>query len=72
MKNRESLSVTIESQLKKKEKRRSPKLKMLLPLYNQTVNLETDDKSCYHSFKLKVQSFYIFKAQKSVFNNMHL
>ena len=32
VKNRESLSITIESQLKKKEKRRSPELKMLVPL----------------------------------------
>ena len=37
---------------------------MLVPLWNQTVNLETDAKTLYYSFKLVVQSFYIFKAKK--------
>ena len=37
---------------------------MLVPLCNQTVNLETDAKTLYYSFKLVVQSFYIFKAKK--------
>ena len=37
---------------------------MFGPLCNQIVNLETDAKTLYYSFKLVVQSFYIFKAQK--------
>ena len=36
-----------ESQLKKKEEKTSPKLKMLGPLCNQTVNLKTDSKALY-------------------------
>ena len=50
VKKHESLSITSESQLKKKT--RSPKLKMLWPLCNQTVG--TDDKTLYYSLlKLK-------------------
>ena len=30
------------------KKTRSPKLKMLGPLYNQTVNLKTDNKTLYY------------------------
>ena len=49
VKNYESLSITSESQLKET---RSPKLKMLGPLCNQTVG--TDDKTLYYSLlKLK-------------------
>ena len=51
VKNLESQSRTNESQLKNK---RSPKLKMLGPLCNQTVNLKTDSKTLYYSIlKLK-------------------
>ena len=47
----ETLSITNESQFKKT---RSPKLKMLGPLCNQTVNLETDAKPLHYSLlKLK-------------------
>ena len=45
VKNHESLSITIESQFKKRSK-----LKMLGPLCNQTVNLETGQNSLYYSF----------------------
>ena len=42
VKNHDSLSLTNKSQLKKKNKQtRSPKFKMLRPLCNQTVNMET-------------------------------
>ena len=52
VKTHDSLSITNESQLKKS---RSPKLKMLGPLCNQTVNMETDAKSLYYSLlKLKI------------------
>ena len=52
VKTHESLSITNESQFKKS---RSPKLKMLGPLYNQAVNMETDAKSLYYSLlKLKI------------------
>ena len=47
VKNHESLSITKENQFREK---RSPKLKMLLPLCNQTVNLETDTKTLYLQF----------------------
>ena len=61
----ESLSITNDSQFKKT---RSPKLKMLGCLCNQTLHLETDAKTLYymHSLlKLKYStSVYIFKAQK--------
>ena len=51
MKNHESLSITNESQ---SIKTRSPKLKMLGPLCNQTVNLEMDATALYYSLlKLK-------------------
>ena len=46
VKNHESLTITNESQFKKT---RRPKLKMLGPLCNQTVNLETDAKTLYYS-----------------------
>ena len=73
VKNHESLSITI-TQLKKEDKQRSPKLKILGPLYNGTRQLiwRQIPKLLIYSFKLKVQSFYLFKAQKSLFNNMHL
>ena len=52
VKTHQSLSITNESQFKKP---RSPKLKMLGPLRNQTVNMETDAKSLYYSLlKLKI------------------
>ena len=41
-KNLTSLSITNKSQLKKKKKTRSPKLKILEPFGKQTVNLQTD------------------------------
>ena len=51
VKNCESLSITSKSQFKTT---RSPKLKMLGALCNQTVNLETDAKTLYYSLlKLK-------------------
>ena len=40
--NHRSQSRTSESQLKKKKKTADPKLKMLGPLCDQTVNLKTD------------------------------
>ena len=46
VKNHESLSITNESQFKKT---RRPTLKMLGPLCNQIVNLETDAKTFYYS-----------------------
>ena len=46
VKNHESLSIVNESQF---TKTRSSKLKMLGPLCNQTVNLETDTKTLYYS-----------------------
>ena len=52
VKTHQSLSITNESQFKKP---RSPKLKMLGPLCNQTVNMETDAKSLYYILlKLKI------------------
>ena len=42
VKNHESLSITMEYQFKKT---RSPELKMLGPLSNQTVNLGTDTRT---------------------------
>jgi len=51
MKNHETMSITNESLFKTT---RGPKLKVLEPLCNQTVNLETDDKTLYCSLlKLK-------------------
>ena len=51
VKNHESQSRTSEAKLKKKT---SPKLKILGPLCNQTVNLKTDSKTLYYSIlKLK-------------------
>ena len=47
VKNHESLSITSESRFKKT---RSHKLKMLGPLCNQTVNLETDAKTLLLQF----------------------
>ena len=65
----ESLSITNDSQFKKT---RSPKLKMLGCLCNQTLNLETDAKTLYYMYsllKLKYStSIYIFKAQKKLQN----
>ena len=50
VKNHESQPRTSESQLKKT----TPKLKMLRPLCDQTVNLKTDSKTLYYSvLKLK-------------------
>ena len=60
----ESLSITTESQF---QQTRSPKLKMLGHLCNQTVNLETDVKTLYYMYsllKLKYSTSIIFKAQK--------
>ena len=52
LKNHESQTRTNESPLKKEKT--SPKLKMLGPLCNQTVNLKTDSKTLYYSIlKLK-------------------
>ena len=60
VKNHESQSRTSESQLKKT----SPKLKMLGPLCDQTVNLKSDSKTLYYStLKLKY-SPSIFKHNK--------
>ena len=62
VKSHQSLSITNESQFKKS---RSPKLKMLGPSSNQTVNMETDAKNRYYSFlKLKKKSFYKCKEKK--------
>lgn len=44
-KNHESLSIINKSQLKKKQKTRSPKLKILEPFGKQTVKQETDTKT---------------------------
>ena len=54
--------VTNESQLKKKK--RSPKLKMLGLLRNQTVNLKTDARTLYHSLKKLKYSLLYIRAQK--------
>ena len=58
VKNHESLSITNESQFKQT---RIPKLKILGPLYNQTINLYTDAKTINYSLlKLKYSaSFFI-------------
>ena len=67
VKNHESLSITNEVQFKKT---RSPKLKMLGFLCNQTVNLETDAKTLNYSLlKLNYSLSIIFKVQK---RHMHL
>ena len=51
MKNHETTSITNESLFKTT---RGPKLKVLEPLYSQTVDLETDDKTlCCSLLKLK-------------------
>ena len=61
VKNHESQSRTIYSQFKKM----CPKLKMLRPLCNQTVNLKTDSKTLYYSIlKLKYSESFYFKAQQ--------
>ena len=62
VKNHEFQSRTNESQLK----RSSSKLKMLVPLCNQTVNLKTDSKTLYYSImKLKyIYSPSILKHNK--------
>ena len=62
VKNHESLSPFSVYQFKKT---RSPKLKMLGPLCNQTVNLETDAKTLYFSLlKLKCSPFIYLKHKK--------
>ena len=64
-KNHEFQSITIESQKKDKTTTTtttSQKLKMLGPLSNQTVNLETDTKTLHCILKLKY-SPSILKAQ---------
>ena len=42
----------------------SPKLKMLGPLCNQRVNLETDAKTLYYSLLKLKYSLSTYKAQK--------
>ena len=60
IKNHETMSITNESLLKTT---RGHKLKVFEPLCNQTVNLETDDKTLYCSLlKLK----YRLKQNKTV------
>ena len=62
VKNHESLSITSESRFKKT---RSHKLKMLGPLCNQTVNLETDAKTLYYSLlRLKCGPSIYLKHKK--------
>ena len=61
VRNHESLSITNESQFKKT---RSLKLKMLGPLCNQTVNLETDAKTLYYSLVKLKYSPSIYLMQK--------
>ena len=64
VKNHESLSITNESQF---TKTRSSKLKMLGPLCNQSVNLETDAKTLYYSLlKLKYSPAIYFKGKKTL------
>ena len=61
VKNHESLSITNESQLRKTRSQ----LKMLGPLCNQIVNLETDAKTLYYSLlKLKYSLFIYLKHKK--------
>ena len=62
VKNHESQSRTNETKLK----RSSPKLKMLWPFCNQTVNQKTDSKTLYYSImKLKyIYSPCILKHNK--------
>ena len=68
--HQESLSITNESQF---EKTRSPKLEMLGPLCNQTVNQETDAKTRYYSLlKLKYSPSIYLKHKKRLKINMHL
>ena len=66
------MSITNESLLKTT---RGPKLKVLEPLCNQTVNLETDDKTLYCSLmKLKYRLSSVPKAKVANmerFNCMH-
>ena len=62
VKNHESPSITNESQLKKT---RSPKLKMLGPLCNQTVNRETDVKTLYYSLLKKEFARTGYSTKKS-------
>ena len=67
--HQESLSITNESQFKKT----SPKLEMLGPLCNQTVNLETDTKTLYYSLlTLKYNPSIYLKHKKRLKINMHL
>ena len=62
VKNHESQSRTNESAFKKKKT--SPKLKMLGPLRNQTVNLKTDSKTLYYSILKFIYSPSILKHNK--------
>ena len=61
VKTHESLSITNESQFKKTK---SSKLKMLWPLCNQTVNLNTDSKTLYYSMLKLKYSLSILKHNK--------
>ena len=62
VKNHESLFITNESQLKKT---RSSKLKILGPLCNETVNVETDAKTLnYNSLKLNYSLSIYLKHKK--------
>ena len=65
VKNRESLSMTSVSQLKKKQGVLNWKYLGFYSVCNQTVNMETDAKTLYCGLlKLKYSRSYIFKAQK--------
>ena len=61
VKTHESQSITNESQFKKSK---SSKLKMLGPLCNQTVNLNTDFKTLYYSILKLKYSLSILKHNK--------
>ena len=67
VRNHEPLYTTNDSPLKKKNKQtKSPKLKMLGPLCNQTVNLKTDTKTLYYSFPKLKYSPSIYLTQKKL------
>ena len=72
VKNRESQSITNESQLKKQGV--LIKLKMLGPLCNQIVNLETDAKTLYYSSLkkelIKRTGYYTQKIFKSIHHSL--
>ena len=61
VKTHESQSITNESQFKKT---RSQRLKMLGPLCNQTVNLNTDSKTLYYSILKLKYSLSVLKHNK--------